>query len=132
MKPLFQQKNNKMSERKPKVYTELLGKTNRIVEGTVINGDIISQADFRLDGQLKGNFTTSGKIVIGPTGSIKGDVICQNADIEGTFDGILKVEEILNVKSKASISGEVSCGKLSVQPGADFSASCVMQPAHKK
>lgn len=121
-----------MSERKPKVYTELLGKTNRIVEGTVINGDIISQADFRLDGQLKGNFTTSGKIVIGPTGSIKGDVICQNADIEGTFDGILKVEEILNVKSKASISGEVSCGKLSVQPGADFSASCVMQPAHKK
>jgi cytoskeletal protein CcmA (bactofilin family) len=132
MKPLFQQKNNKMSERKPKVYTELLGKTNRIVEGTVINGDIISQADFRLDGQLKGNFTTSGKIVIGPTGSIKGDVICKNADIEGTFDGILKVEEILNVKSKASISGEVSCGKLSVQPGADFSASCVMQPAHKK
>ena len=121
-----------MKEKAPKAYTELLGKTNRIVEGTEITGDIISQADFRLDGQLKGNFTTSGKIVVGPTGSIKGDVVCKSADIEGKFDGILKVEEILNVKSKASISGEVTCGKLSVQPGADFSASCVMQPSAKK
>lgn len=121
-----------MSEKKTKIYTDLLGKTNRIVEGTEINGDIISQADFRLDGVLKGNFTTIGKIVIGPTGSIKGDVCCKNADIEGVFDGILKVEEILNVKSKASISGEVTCGKLSVQPGADFSASCVMQAASKR
>ncbi|WP_396178559.1 polymer-forming cytoskeletal protein [Flavobacterium sp.] len=121
-----------MSDKKPKVYTDLLGKTNRIVEGTEITGHIISQADFRLDGHLIGNFTTPGKIVIGPAGSIKGDVSCKNADIEGKIDGVLKVEEILNVKSKASITGEVTCGKLSVQPGADFSASCVMKPSAKK
>lgn len=121
-----------MTEKKPKPYTELLGKTNRIVEGTEITGNIISEADFRLDGHLKGNLTTAGKIVIGPKGIVFGDVVCKNADIEGKFDGILKVEEILNVKSKASISGEVTCGKLSVQPGADFSASCVMQPVSKK
>ena len=121
-----------MKEKSPKSYTDFLGKTNRIVESTEIIGDIISKADFRLDGKLQGNFTTTGKIVIGPAGSIKGDVICKNADIEGKFDGILKVEEILNVKSKASISGEVTCGKLSVQPGADFSASCAMKQVSKK
>ncbi len=121
-----------MKEKAPKSYTDFLGKTNRIVEGTEIIGDIISKADFRLDGKLQGNFTTTGKIVIGPAGSIRGDVICKNADIEGKFDGILKVEEILNVKSKAPISGEVTCGKLSVQPGADFSASCAMKQVSKK
>lgn len=121
-----------MTEKPVKGYTDLLGKTNRIVEGTEINGDINSQADFRMDGHLIGNFTTVGKIVIGPKGSIKGDVKCKNADIEGKFDGVLNVQEILNVKSKASIKGEVICGKLSVQPGADFSASCVMQPNVKK
>lgn len=121
-----------MSEKKTKPYTELLGKTNRIVEGTEITGTIISEADFRLDGKLVGNFTTSGKIVIGPTGSIQGDVICKSADIEGKMDGVLQVAEILNVKSKASIAGEVICGKLSVQPGADFSASCVMKGVAKK
>ena len=116
-----------MFDKKPKSYTDLLGKTNRIVEGTIIKGNILSHADFRLDGNLVGNFQSDGKIVIGPAGSIKGDIICENADIEGKFDGKIQVSEILNVKSKASIHGEVICGKLSVEPGAEFSASCVMK-----
>ncbi len=117
-----------MFDKKPKSYTDLLGKTNRIVEGTVIKGDILSHADFRLDGELVGNFQSNGKIVIGPAGIVKGDIICKNADIEGKFHGKIQVAEILNVKSKASIHGEVVCGKLSVEPGAEFSASCVMKP----
>ena len=116
-----------MFDKNPKSYTDLLGKTNRIVEGTVIKGDIISQADFRLDGELIGNFRSKGKIVIGPAGKVIGDIICRNADIEGKFDGKIEVMEILNVKSKAKIYGEVIVGKLSVEPGAEFSASCVMK-----
>ena len=116
-----------MFEKKTKSYTEFLGKTNRIVEGTIIKGDIISQADFRLDGELTGNFQTKGKIVIGPAGSVTGDIVCKNADIEGKYKGKIQVLEILNVKNKASIYGEVICGKLSVEPGADFSASCMMK-----
>ncbi len=119
-----------MFDKKSKPYTDLLGKTNRIVEGTIIKGNILSHTDFRLDGNLVGNFQTSGKIVIGPAGSIKGEIICKNADIEGKFEGKIQVAEMLNVKSKASIHGEVVCAKLSVEPGADFSATCVMrQPA---
>ncbi|WP_396195645.1 polymer-forming cytoskeletal protein [Flavobacterium sp.] len=120
-----------MFEKSPKSYTDLLGKTNRIVEGTTITGDIISPADFRLDGHLIGNFQSKGKIVIGPAGSVKGDIICKNADIEGHFEGKIQVLEILNVKSKSHIKGEVICGKLSVEPGAEFSASCVMKPPVK-
>ena len=114
-----------------KSYTDLLGKTNRIVEGTVITGDIISHADFRLDGILQGNFQSNGKIVIGPAGKVSGDIICRNADIEGSFEGRITVAEILNVKSRAHIHGEVTCGKLAVEPGAEFSASCVMKPPIK-
>jgi cytoskeletal protein CcmA (bactofilin family) len=116
-----------MFDKKQKSYTDLLGKTNRIVEGTSIKGDIISQADFRLDGNLIGNFQSGGKIVIGPAGSVTGDIVCKNADIEGKFDGKMQITEFLNVKSKASIHGEVTVGKLSVEPGADFSASCIMK-----
>ena len=121
-----------MFDKKPKSYTDLLGKTNRIVEGTTIKGDIISEADFRLDGNLIGNFQSVGKIVIGPAGSVTGDITCKNADIEGKFNGRMQITEVLNVKSKASIAGEVSVGKLSVEPGADFSASCVMSNNQKK
>jgi cytoskeletal protein CcmA (bactofilin family) len=116
-----------MFEKNSKSYTDLLGKTNRIVEGTVIKGDIVSLTDFRLDGELIGNFQSKAKIVIGPAGSVIGDIVCNNADIEGIFNGKIQVTEILNVKSKASIHGEVIVGKLSVEPGADFSASCMMK-----
>jgi cytoskeletal protein CcmA (bactofilin family) len=120
-----------MFDKNPKSYTDLLGKTNRMVEGTTIMGDIVSPADFRLDGQLTGNFQSKGKLVIGPAGSVKGDIVCKNADIEGRFEGKIQVLELLNIKAKASIHGEVICGKLSVEPGADFSASCVMKPHTK-
>lgn len=121
-----------MFDKKPKSYTDLLGKTNRIVEGTTINGDIVSEADFRLDGKLIGNFQSGGKVVIGPAGSVTGDIICKNADIEGKINGKIQVAEVMNVKSKASIHGEVTVGKLSVEPGADFSASCIMNTNIKK
>lgn len=120
-----------MFDKKPKTYTDLLGKTNRIVEGTIIKGNVLSQADFRLDGDLVGNFQSSGKLVIGPAGSIKGDIVCKNADIEGKFDGKIQVTEILNVRAKAIIHGEVVCGKLSVEPGAEFSATCQMKTPTK-
>lgn len=121
-----------MFEKKPKSYTDLLGKTNRIVEGTIIKGNILSHADFRLDGDLTGNFQSDGKIVIGPAGSVKGDINCKNADIEGKFEGKIQVEEILNIKGKAVIHGEVYCGKLSVEPGAIFTATCVMKTQPKE
>lgn len=117
-----------MFNKNPKPYTDLLGKTNRIVEGTTINGNIISPANFRLDGHLIGNFESTGKIVIGPAGSVKGDITCINADIEGNFEGKIQVAELLNIKGNASVCGEVVCGKLSIDPGADFSATCVMNP----
>ena len=63
------------------------GQPNRIEKNTIIKGDITSQADFRIDGKLEGNVKTSGKVVIGKDGLIKGKVECVNADIEGNFDG---------------------------------------------
>ncbi|MFC5682091.1 bactofilin family protein [Flavobacterium sp. MAHUQ-51] len=116
-----------MFNKKEKPYTDILGKTNRIVEGTVIKGDIVSMADFRLDGELIGNFQSTGKLVIGPSGSVTGDISCNNIDIEGIFKGKIQVTELLNVKSKASIHGEAIVGKLAVEPGADFSATCIMK-----
>ena len=119
-------------KKKEKPYTDLLGKTNRIVEGTTITGDITSKADFRLDGELIGNFTSNGKIVIGPAGNVKGQIICQNADIEGKFDGKIQVSETLCLKSTARIHGETICEKLAVEPGAEFNATCVMKKPNIK
>lgn len=116
-----------MFKESSKSYTDALGKTNRIVEGTSIEGNIQSKADFRLDGNLVGNFTSQGKLVVGPAGSVTGDINCLNVDMEGKVEGKIVVQEMLNVKKNAVINGEVTCGKLVVEPGANFNATCVMK-----
>lgn len=112
---------------KAKAKEPQFGTTNRIVEGTIIKGDINSKADFRLDGILVGNYTSSGKLVIGPSGEVQGDITCKNLDIEGKFTGKLQIAELLSVKSKAVIKGEVQTNKLAIEPGAVFEATCAMK-----
>jgi cytoskeletal protein CcmA (bactofilin family) len=113
--------------KKPKTMSEIGGQPNRIEKHTRIKGDIISEADFRIDGKLDGNVKTSGKVVIGKDGYIHGKVECVNADIEGNFNGELLVSELLSLKSSAVIEGTVSVSKLSVEPGATFNATCSMK-----
>ncbi|NHF59116.1 polymer-forming cytoskeletal protein [Flavobacteriaceae bacterium TP-CH-4] len=106
---------------------EIGGQPNRIEKNTKIKGDIVSEADFRIDGKLDGNVKTSGKVVIGKDGYIHGKVECVNADIEGSFNGELLVSDLLSLKSSAVIEGTVSVNKLAVEPGATFNASCTMK-----
>ncbi|WP_085499954.1 bactofilin family protein [Arenibacter troitsensis] len=113
--------------KKPRVMTELGGQPNRIEKNTKIKGDIVSEADFRIDGKLDGNVKTSGKVVIGIDGYIHGKVECVNADIEGNFNGELIVADLLSLKSSAVIEGTVIVSKLAVEPGATFNASCTMK-----
>lgn len=113
--------------KKPRVTNEQGGQPNRIGRSTKIKGDIISEADFRIDGELEGNIKTTGKVVIGAEGIIKGKVECVQADIEGKYEGELIVTELLSLKASAVIEGTVSVAKLAVEPGATFNASCTMR-----
>lgn len=110
-----------------KTKENVLGKTSRIVEGTQMKGDIEGKADIRLDGTLVGNINCEGKIIIGPSGEVKGDIKCKNIDVEGKFSGKMEVRELLLVKATSVIKGDVSVAKLAVEPGAVFEATCVMK-----
>ena len=108
-----------------------VGERNTIARNTSLVGDINSDGDFRVDGKIEGTIKTSGRVVIGKDGMVKGTIDCTHADIEGTFSGKLLVDEILSLKSTADISGDVVMGKLSVEPGAVFNATCSMKGAVK-
>lgn len=105
---------------------------NRINEGTELKGDITSSGFFRIDGKVVGNISKPSRIVIGKNGSVNGKLICEDADIEGKFEGNLDVSGTLTLKASAHIEGEVIVGKLAVEPGATFNASCTMKGAKKE
>jgi cytoskeletal protein CcmA (bactofilin family) len=99
---------------------------NLISIGTDITGDVKSNGDIRIDGSLFGNLNTKGKVVIGATGKVKGEVICKNSEVSGIIEGKITVGQLLNLKASSKIFGDIVTSKLSIEPGAVFSGNCKM------
>lgn len=99
---------------------------NMIGNGTVITGDIKSKSDIRIDGILKGSVKTEGKLVVGSTGVVEGDVDCVSADVSGEIKAKITVAQLLSLKSTSKLNGDIITNKLSIEPGATFSGSCSM------
>ena len=99
---------------------------NLISLGTDITGDIKSSGDIRIDGSLTGNLNTKGKVVIGTTGKVKGEVNCKNSEVAGLIEGKITVGQLLNLKASSKIHGAIVTLKLSIEPGAVFSGNCKM------
>ncbi len=99
---------------------------NLLGADTTVKGDIESNGDFRIDGTLIGSISSKGKVVVGSTGNVEGEIKCQNADISGKVKANVTVAELLSLKASAKFSGEITTGKLAIEPGAKFSGSCNM------
>jgi len=99
---------------------------NLLGAGTVINGDINSNGDIRINGSITGNLSTKGRVIIGESGKIKGEITCKNADILGFVEGKLFVTDQLSLKATANIIGDISIGRISIEPGSKFNGSCKM------
>lgn len=100
---------------------------NILGPGAVVRGEIQVNGDFRIDGTLTGTISCKGKIVVGPTGRIEGEIQCQNADFSGEVKANVKVSDLLTLKESARYSGDIITGKLAIEPGAQFSGTCAME-----
>ena len=98
----------------------------RISKGTTIKGDIVSQSDIRVDGGIDGTVYSKGKIVVGETASLSGNLLCNNLDFWGKMDGAIYVKDTLSVKSAASITGDIHVNKIQVEMGAQINGTCKM------
>tara|TARA_B100000809_G_scaffold256877_1_gene297502 strand:+ start:4218 stop:4625 length:408 start_codon:yes stop_codon:yes gene_type:complete len=99
---------------------------NIIRKGTEIKGDVTCAGDIRIDGILNGTLTSEGKVVVGQSGIIEGEVTCKNADISGNIKANIVVRELLQLKATANITGDINTNKLSIEPGANFTGTCNM------
>lgn len=95
-----------------------IGSVNSLTEGTIIEGQLKSETDIRIDGKVKGTLDCGGKLILGPNGMIEGDIKCQNAVIEGKVIGTLNVVELLDVKESATLQCDLKTGQMRMQSGA--------------
>ena len=94
--------------------------------GTVIVGELTAKGDIRIDGSVKGKVNVQGKIVLGTSGVIEGEIKAGSADISGVVRGVMSISGALAMKATSKIDGDIKVGKLSIEPGALFIGNCSM------
>ena len=99
---------------------------DRIAEGTTLEGNVNSAKSIRVDGKVKGSIVCAGRVVIGKTGVVEGEVDCDSADVEGTLNATITVSGLLELKATAVINGDSQVGKLKVDPGAEINGKIDM------
>ena len=99
---------------------------SRISAGTIIKGEILSPCDIRIDGTFEGKIQSKGRVVIGESAHIKGDIVCDNIDLWGKVEGNVFVKDTLNLKDGCTVLGNLNVRKLSVELGATFNGNCKM------
>ncbi|TAE72161.1 MAG: polymer-forming cytoskeletal protein [Bacteroidetes bacterium] len=105
---------------------DLSNANTHVAKGASFKGDIEIQGTLRIEGTVLGNVKGKGKISLGDTGIVEGNVQAQVADIAGTVKGIIEISDILTLKSTAQVIGDLICGKLVVEAGASFNGKCQM------
>ena len=105
---------------------ESTNKINMIGVGTTIEGSINSSENIRFDGNLIGNLNTKGKVFIGQSCTVSGEIRCKNCEVEGMVEGKVVVTELLSLRSMSKVYGEIKTGKLAIEPGAIFTGKCDM------
>lgn len=102
----------------------VLPSVNMLSAGTEVKGDITTIGDFRIDGTLKGNVICKGKLTIGTTGNIEGQIECQNAEISGEVNGRIVASELIILKETSKFNGDIDTDKLMVEAGAKLTITC--------
>lgn len=121
---MFIKKNE--AEKNSAKSTRPAGTVSTIAAGTTINGDIESDSDMRIDGNIIGNVFCKAKIVLGESGIIQGDVTAVNADLFGTVNGNVLVKDLVCLKSKSTVNGNIGTKRLQIEPNATFNGQCKM------
>lgn len=103
-----------------------MGAVSTIAAGTTINGDMESDSDMRIDGNIIGNVYCKAKIVLGESGIVQGDMHAANADLFGTVNGNVITKDLLCLKSKSTVNGNVNTKRLQIEPNATFNGQCKM------
>lgn len=115
-----------------KTVAELSNSSNTISKGTTVTGDIETFGNIRIEGKVVGNVITKSKAALGQSCEMQGNLLAQNAEIEGNIRGTVEVAELLILKPTAVIDGDIITNKLIVESGAKFNGGCKMGAAVQK
>jgi cytoskeletal protein CcmA (bactofilin family) len=102
-------------------------KVSVIAPQMCVSGDLESAGDIRIDGTVNGNVFCKAKVVVIAMGKVFGDIQARQVDIHGQVVGNVTAGELLTMRSKSQITGNLITKKLQIEPNALFNGCCTME-----
>jgi cytoskeletal protein CcmA (bactofilin family) len=103
-----------------------LSSATLISAGTVLQGDVKSENDLRIDGTIHGNVFSTAKVVVGPSGFVEGHIEGTQADISGRLTGNVVAKEMVQLRAQSQVQGNIHSASLQIDAGAIFNGQSQM------
>ena len=129
-------KKNDSDNSAPSVFRPAKGSAKVIIgDGVSITGEIKKADEVQIDGEADVTMKTDN-LVVGASGTCKGNIDTHNADIWGTFEGDLNASGTLTVQEMGKISGNIEYQNIQIKLGGklsgDIKLSEKVQPIKKE
>jgi len=110
--------------------TEVLrgGEVANIGKSVVVKGELSGSEDLVVDGEVEGSITLRGQtLTVGPNGRLKANIEARNVILNGRVDGDIHATDRVELRKSASLSGNISTARISIEDGAFFKGGIDIQ-----
>jgi cytoskeletal protein CcmA (bactofilin family) len=80
----------------------------------ILSGELVSEENIRVQGRVEGNISTSGSLLVDPTGLVKGDITAENVVVEGKVEGTVIAAMKFELKPAGRMQGDIRASVVSI------------------
>jgi cytoskeletal protein CcmA (bactofilin family) len=91
-----------------------------------LRGDLEIHGVLRLDGSVNGRIKAD-QVILSESAAIQGEIAAKKIVVGGRFHGILRASEILEIRPKGKVRGEIYANNLMVLEGGEFNGRIEMR-----
>jgi cytoskeletal protein CcmA (bactofilin family) len=99
-----------------------------IGKSVVVKGELSGSEDLIVDGQVEGSISLRGQsLTVGPNGQVRANIEARNVILHGRVDGDVHATERVELRKTASLTGDISTARISIEDGAFFKGTIDIQ-----
>ena len=88
-----------------------------------IQGEIHSNEELLVDGDVEGIVESESLLTVGPNGKIRANIRAREVSIFGAVNGNVEVTGKIAIRDQGSLIGDIKCAGISIDDGAYFKGS---------
>ena len=86
----------------------------------IVKGSIRFSNELVIDGQVDGDVSSDGILTVGAHAVVKGEIKTRSVIVFGHMEGNVTTQDRCELKSTATLIGDISAGTLTIEEGASF------------